>query len=151
MAQASPAEVVEPSEAEPAEETQSGDDVDISAPGGGFSGEIIVRGRYIPNSIRNNSSVISVLSTEDIARSGDGDIAGALERVTGLSVDSGGFVYVRGLGDRYSQALLNGTLIPSPEPLKRVVPLDIFLPRCLPVPRCRRAIRSIIPVNLAAV
>ncbi|WP_321327440.1 TonB-dependent receptor domain-containing protein [uncultured Parasphingorhabdus sp.] len=126
LAQASPAEVVEPSEAEPTEETQSGDDVDISAPGGGFSGEIIVRGRYIPNSIRNNSSVISVLSTEDIARSGDGDIAGALERVTGLSVDSGGFVYVRGLGDRYSQALLNGTLIPSPEPLKRVVPLDIF-------------------------
>lgn len=113
-------------EGDPLDEEQSDDDVDISAPGGGFSSEIIVRGRFIPDAIRNTSSVISVLSTQDIARSGDGDIAGALERVTGLSVDNGGFVYVRGLGDRYSQALLNGTPLPSPEPLKRVVPLDIF-------------------------
>src|SRR3546814_4582117 len=35
-------------------------------------------------------------------------------------------VYVRGLGDRYSLALLHGSPLPSPEPLKRVVPLDIF-------------------------
>lgn len=110
--------------AQPTEEQSK--DVDISAPGGGFVNEILVQGRYIPDPIRNTTSVISVLSTEEIARSGDGDIAGALERVTGLSVDSGGFVYVRGLGDRYSQALLNGTPLPSPEPLKRVVPLDIF-------------------------
>lgn len=109
---------------EPTEEEY--DDVDISAPGAGFGGDIIVQGRHIPNEIRNTASVISVLSSEEIARSGDGDIAGALERVTGLSVDNGGFVYVRGLGDRYSQALLNGTPLPSPEPLKRVVPLDIF-------------------------
>jgi outer membrane receptor protein involved in Fe transport len=126
LAQATPADTDQPAETDPVEGSKVEDDVDISAPGGDFGGEIIVRGRYIPNSIRNTSSVISVLSTEDIARSGDGDIAGALERVTGLSVDNGGFVYVRGLGDRYSQALLNGTPIPSPEPLKRVVPLDIF-------------------------
>ena len=37
-----------------------------------------------------------------------------------------GFVFVRGLGDRYSLALLNGSPLPSPEPLRRVVPLDIF-------------------------
>ncbi|MDO9488639.1 MAG: TonB-dependent receptor, partial [Sphingomonadaceae bacterium] len=56
----------------------------------------------------------------------EGDIAGALSRVPGLSVVSGGFVYVRGLGDRYSLSLLNGSPLPSPEPLRRVVPLDIF-------------------------
>src|SRR5690606_3890353 len=39
---------------------------------------------------------------------------------------SGAYVYVRGVGDRYSLALLNGSPLPSPEPLKRVVPLDIF-------------------------
>ena len=112
---------------QPVNNQDAQNDVDISAPGaGGFGNEIIVQGRFIPNEIRNTASVISVLSTEDIARSGDGDIASALERVTGLSVDSGGFVYVRGLGDRYSQALLNGSPLPSPEPLKRVVPLDIF-------------------------
>ena len=37
-----------------------------------------------------------------------------------------GFVYVRGLGDRYSSSLLNGSPLPSPEPLRRSVPLDIF-------------------------
>src|SRR6185503_2278708 len=46
--------------------------------------------------------------------------------VTGLSVVGNGFVYVRGLGDRYSLALLNGSPLPSPEPLRRVIPLDIF-------------------------
>jgi outer membrane receptor protein involved in Fe transport len=46
--------------------------------------------------------------------------------VTGLSIVGSGFVYVRGLGDRYSLALLNGSPLPSPEPLRRVVPLDIF-------------------------
>jgi outer membrane receptor protein involved in Fe transport len=70
--------------------------------------------------------VVSVLSSEDIARTGEGDIAGALQRVPGLSVVGNGLVYVRGLGDRYSLALLNGLALPSPEPLRRVVPLDIF-------------------------
>ncbi|HCY03188.1 MAG TPA: hypothetical protein DHU71_10390, partial [Erythrobacter sp.] len=59
-------------------------------------------------------------------RTGEGDIAGALTRVTGLSTVGNGLVYVRGLGDRYSLALLNGLPLPSPQPLSRVVPLDIF-------------------------
>ncbi len=103
------------------------DNVDISAPGaGGFGDEIIVQGRYIPEPVRNTAQVVNVLSSEEIARTGDGDVAGALSRVTGLSVNSGGFVYVRGLGDRYSAALLNGLQLPSPDPLRRQVPLDIF-------------------------
>lgn len=110
----------------PAEDAADSDQVEVSAPGATASQPIVVQGRFIPEPVRNNAQVISVLSNEDIARTGDGDIAGALERVTGLSVDQGGFVYVRGLGDRYSQALLNGTALPSPEPLKRVVPLEIF-------------------------
>lgn len=95
---------------------------EVSAPGG----EIIVLGRRDSNIERATTQVISLLSNEDIARSGEGDIAGALGRVTGLSVVGGGFVYVRGLGDRYSQALLNGSPLPSPEPLRRAVPLDLF-------------------------
>ena len=88
--------------------------------------DIVVVGRNIPNTIRATPQVLSVLSTADIARTGEGDIAGALTRVTGLSVVGGGFVYVRGLGDRYSSSLLNGSPLPSPEPLRRSVPLDIF-------------------------
>jgi outer membrane receptor protein involved in Fe transport len=102
-------------------------EVEVSAPGvSGDADEIVVIGRNIPNVVRATPQVISVLSSADIERSGDGDIAGALNRVTGLSVVGSGFVYVRGLGDRYSSSLLNGSPLPSPEPLRRVVPLDIF-------------------------
>ncbi len=111
-----------------AQEAEPEDDVDVSAPGAGSfsSGDIVVIGRNIPNPIRATPSVVSLLSAADLSRTGEGDIAGALKRVTGLSVVGGKYVYVRGLGERYSLALLNGLPIPSPEPLKRVVPLDIF-------------------------
>ncbi|MBB6427293.1 TonB-dependent receptor domain-containing protein [Sphingopyxis sp. JAI128] len=101
------------------------EEADISIPGGADT-EIVVTGRYTPNIVRATPEVVSSLSSADIARTGEGDISGSLQRVTGLSVVGGGFVYVRGLGDRYSLALLNGSPLPSPEPLKRVVPLDIF-------------------------
>ncbi|GLV29765.1 TonB-dependent receptor [Sphingobium sp. TomTYG75] len=96
--------------------------VDVSVPGS----DIIVTGRRTSNVSQAAPQVVTVLSAADIKRTGEGDIAGSLQRVTGLSVVSGGYVYVRGLGDRYSLALLNGSPLPSPEPLKRVVPLDIF-------------------------
>ena len=103
----------------PAEELE---ETDISLPGGG----IIVTGRRTRDPARNSGQVLSVLSEADIARTGEGDIAGALARVSGLSLVGNGRVFVRGLGDRYSLALLNGLPLPSPEPLSRVVPLDIF-------------------------
>ncbi|MEJ7926632.1 TonB-dependent receptor [Sphingobium sp. AN641] len=109
-----------PSVAEEAD-AQSGN-VDVSIPGA----DIIVTGRGRTNISQSAPQVVNVLSATDIKRTGEGDIAGSLQRVTGLSVASGGYVYVRGLGDRYSLALLNGSPLPSPEPLKRVVPLDIF-------------------------
>ena len=98
--------------------------LDVSIPGN--SNEIVVRGKFERNVAKSAPQVVSVLSSADIERMGEGDIAGALARVTGLSVVGNGFVYVRGLGDRYSLALLNGSPLPSPEPLKRVVPLDLF-------------------------
>ncbi len=120
----------QPAEAQPAEEQQP-EEVEVSIPGADLQStqgeEIVVVGQAGPrNIIRTAPQVLSVLSSEDIARTGEGDIAGALNRVTGLSVVGNGFVYVRGLGDRYSLALLNGSPLPSPEPLRRVVPLDIF-------------------------
>ncbi len=112
-------------DAPPVEEPEE-EEVDISVPGGGGMGEIVVIGSKIPNTIRTTREVVSVLSQAEIERSGEGDIAGALKRVTGLSVVGGKYVYVRGLGERYSLALLNGLPIPSPDPLRRVVPLDLF-------------------------
>lgn len=75
---------------------------------------------------QSSSNVVSSVTAEQIARSGDGDAAEAVARVAGVSVQDGKYVYVRGLGDRYTQASLNGARIPSPEPEKKVVPLDLF-------------------------
>jgi len=98
------------------------EDPEVSIPG---VSEIVVTGTRA-NVVRSTSQVVSVLSTQELQRSGEGNIAGALNRLSGISLVGGGYVYVRGLGDRYSLALLNGSPLPSPEPLKRVVPLDLF-------------------------
>ena len=88
--------------------------------------EIVVLGRYIPEPNRESPEVAAFLTSEDLQRTGDSSAAAALTRVTGLSIVEGRFIYVRGLGERYSSALLNGSPLPSPEPLQRVVPLDLF-------------------------
>ncbi|WP_439468072.1 TonB-dependent receptor domain-containing protein [Blastomonas fulva] len=131
FAQEAPAQptqdAAQPAAEEPDAEEPAQEEIEISGPGaGGGSSEIVVRGRFIPNPIRATSEVLSVLSEADIARTADGDIAGSLQRVTGLSVVGGRFVFVRGLGERYSLALMNGSPLTSPDPLRRTVPLDIF-------------------------
>lgn len=75
---------------------------------------------------RATSQVVETLGAEQIARTGDSDTAQTLKRVTGLSVVDGKHVFVRGLGDRYSSVLLNGAQLPSPDPTRRTVPLDLF-------------------------
>jgi len=88
--------------------------------------EIAVIGQFVPDEKRGTSSVANVVGTEQFQRSGDSNIAEGLKRVSGLSTVGGKFVYVRGLGERYSTTLLNGAILPSPEPINRVVPLDLF-------------------------
>ena len=85
-----------------------------------------VHSAYIPEPMLKTAEVASFITREDFARTGDSDAAQALARVGGLSLVNDKFVYVRGLGERYSSALFNGSPVPSPEPLQRVVPLDLF-------------------------
>jgi outer membrane receptor protein involved in Fe transport len=66
------------------------------------------------------------ISAEQIKKSTDSNAAEAVNRVTGLSVVGGKYVYVRGLGERYSSAQLNGATVGSPEANRRVLPLDLF-------------------------
>ena len=88
--------------------------------------EVVVQGTFIPDEKRDTSEISAILDSSEIERTGDDNIAVALTRLTGLSLVRGKYVYVRGLGERYSAATLNGLGLPSPEPLKRVVPLDLF-------------------------
>jgi len=88
--------------------------------------EIVVRGINIPDEKRATSEISAVIDRESFVRTGDSDIAGALARVAGLSISEGKFVIVRGLNERYSSVTLDGSPLPSPEPLQRVVPLDLI-------------------------
>ena len=71
-------------------------------------------------------SVTDGVSAELIKRSGDANAGDALRRVVGVSVVDGRSLVVRGMGGRYSNVQLNGAPIPSPEPERREVPLDLF-------------------------
>jgi outer membrane receptor for ferrienterochelin and colicin len=75
---------------------------------------------------RNATGVLSAIGSEQIARSPDSDAAAAIQRVSGVTVQDGRYVFVRGLGERYTTTSLNGSRIPSPEPERKMVPLDLF-------------------------
>ncbi|MAB12034.1 TonB-dependent receptor [Hyphomonas sp.] len=87
---------------------------------------VIVRGQFIPDEKRNTSEVAALIDEGDFSLQGDGDAAAALARVAGIATAENEFIYVRGLNERYSTALLNGSPLPSPAPLRRVVPLNLF-------------------------
>ncbi|MEO0882959.1 MAG: TonB-dependent receptor [Pseudomonadota bacterium] len=104
----------------PAQETEEEEDEEA------VLGPVIVRGQFIPDEKRSTSEISSVLDEEAFALTGDGDIAGAIKRVSGVAISDGKFVIVRGLNERYSSVTINGSPLPSPEPLRRVVPLDLI-------------------------
>lgn len=87
---------------------------------------VVVRGQFIPDEKRSTSEVSSLIDEGDFQLQGDGDAASALARVAGIATADDQFIYVRGLNERYSNALLNGSPLPSPAPLRRVAPLDLF-------------------------
>lgn len=88
--------------------------------------EIAVIGQYVPDEKRGTDAIANVVGEQQFTRSGDSNIAESLKRVSGLSTVGGKYVYIRGLGERYSTTLLNGAILPSPEPINRVVPMDLF-------------------------
>ncbi len=76
---------------------------------------------------RKSSAVITDnLGSQEMKKNADSDAAAAMSRVTGLSVVDNQYVFVRGLGERYSNTTLAGSTLPTTEPDKKVVPLDLF-------------------------
>jgi outer membrane receptor for ferrienterochelin and colicin len=71
-------------------------------------------------------SIGDAIGGEAFSRLGLGDAAEAMTKVTGASVVDGKYVYIRGLGDRYSNTLLNGATVPSADPDRRAVQMDQF-------------------------
>ena len=75
---------------------------------------------------RNTSTVASVISAESIKRSPDRNTAEILKRTSGASIQEGKYIIVRGLADRYNQAMLNGILLTSTEPDRKTFSFDLF-------------------------
>lgn len=76
---------------------------------------------------RKKAAVVSdAIGAQEIARTPDANAGEAVKRVVSATVVDGRYVYLRGLGGRYALTLLNGTLMPSPEPDEPSVPLDLF-------------------------
>ncbi|MEA3477676.1 MAG: TonB-dependent receptor [Bacteroidota bacterium] len=95
--------------------------------------EVIVTAKAVRNTEsamltmqKKSANLVDGISSQQITKSGDNDAAEAVGRVTGISVEGGKYVYVRGLGDRYSLTTLNGCAIPSLDPERNSVEMDLF-------------------------
>lgn len=75
---------------------------------------------------RKSDKIQDGISSQEMSRYSVGDAAGAMKRVTGATVSGGKFVYIRGLGDRYSLSQLNGLVIPSADPYRNSAQLDLI-------------------------
>ena len=75
---------------------------------------------------RRSAAASDGVGRAEIARTPDRNAAEAAQRVVGATIVGARFVFVRGLGERYTNSLLNGTPLPSPEPDRQTVPLDLF-------------------------
>jgi outer membrane receptor protein involved in Fe transport len=94
--------------------------------------EVVVIGRFydaaaaLVEERKDDSYVTNILGADDISRVGDSTVAAALRRISGITLVNDKFVYVRGLGERYSSTTLNGARIPSVDLTRSVIPLDLF-------------------------
>ena len=75
---------------------------------------------------KNSTTVLDGISSSNIKLVGDATAVEAAKRVTGVSIEDGKYVYVRGLGDRYTKVMLNNTDIPGLDPDKNSLQMDIF-------------------------
>lgn len=104
--------------------------INMSLSGDSSIEEVVAIGSYIPTTAisqqRDASGVLDAIGSEQFSRFGDSNAASALKRVAGVTVSGGKYAVVRGLNERYTSVLFNGAMLPSPDPTRRVVPLDIF-------------------------
>jgi outer membrane receptor protein involved in Fe transport len=75
---------------------------------------------------RNAAQISDSIGKEEMKKNTGSDAADVVKRVVGISLQNNKYVFVRGLGDRYSNTSLNGSKIPSTEFDKKVVPLDLY-------------------------
>ena len=75
---------------------------------------------------KKSASLIDGISAQAFKKIGASTIASAVKSVPGVSVQGGKYVYIRGLGDRYSKSILNGIDIPGLDPDRNTIQMDLF-------------------------
>ena len=75
---------------------------------------------------KKSTVMLDGISSQGIKKAGASNIASAVKAVPGVSVQGGKYVYVRGLGDRYTKSILNGVDIPGLDPDRNTIQMDIF-------------------------
>jgi TonB-dependent receptor len=75
---------------------------------------------------KKSVTLLDGLSAQAIKSSGAGNVAAAIKSVPGVSIEGGKYVYVRGLGDRYTKSILNGIDIPGLDPDRNTIQMDLF-------------------------
>ena len=75
---------------------------------------------------KESTDLVQNIGAQELKKKGANDVAEGVQKMVGLSTVGGKYVVVRGLGDRYNAAYLNGLPLPSPDPDAKVAPLDIF-------------------------
>jgi TonB-dependent receptor len=107
-------------------------DASDSQQAGGNVETLIVHGdqaKELLSSIERRSQsdeMVNVIGAADLSKFAAVDMADALKRVAGVNVVEGQFAIIRGLEDRYSSTLYNGAPVPSPDPERQSVQLDLF-------------------------
>lgn len=115
--------------------------------------EVVVTGRFISSSQQvlnermTNAYATDLIDAETISRLGDSTVSGALRRMPGLTLVADKFIYIRGLGERYSATSLNGAQIPSPDLTRNVIPLDVFPTSIVESLRVQKSWSPALPAN----
>jgi TonB-dependent receptor len=96
-------------------------------------GEVVITASVVKNSDagvllvqKKSLNTIDGISSSSFRRIGDSNLSSAMKRVTGVSVQGDKYVYVRGLGDRYTKTSINGMYMPGLDPDRNDVQIDIF-------------------------
>lgn len=112
---------------------EAADNVRSDAPrGDGSIEEVVVTARQrsaaeqIVEERIEQEVAVDIVGAEQISRVGDSTVSLALRRLPGVTLVGDQFVYIRGLGERYSSTTLNGANVPSPDLTRNVIPLDLF-------------------------
>jgi outer membrane receptor protein involved in Fe transport len=105
---------------------------DESTAGEGEIGEVVVTARQktaaeqVADERIAQEVPVDIVGAAQISRVGDSTVSLALRRLPGVTLVGDQFIYIRGLGERYSSTTLNGASVPSPDLTRNVIPLDLF-------------------------